>query len=357
MLTCLEHPAIGYHPWYSHTISLEESAPTKEHHYRSVFAPLTKQESVRLELEAILPHLPEPRCLKDIVAELRDRFTRFPSALLGEVGLDRAFRIPTSRDSIKDQISEQGILASDPAAESKPNEHTLALRGKRLTSLGVPIQHQTRVLLAQVGVAVDFGRSISMHSVRAGEATADFLKECCRVYNGTDPSRGAFRDVNLDLHSCTLSAEMLASILRTHSNVFASFSVTINLRQKNLLAQMAVVPPSRMLIESDWHSAEELGERNLDMLRVAQPFLARPSSSAPYPEELFGDEERRKISRNDLMAAAHKVAGNWQRFDHCRRQLTEGDISSEDDSETPALEDFEQRWWKDMKSHSNSNST
>ncbi|PWN19269.1 Metallo-dependent hydrolase, partial [Microstroma glucosiphilum] len=228
-------PCFGYHPWYSHSLSLEHPPPPREEHYRSLLLTNDSSQQARDELGALLPHLPTPRSLKDILEEIRNNLRAFPNALLGEVGLDRAFRIPTSKEA-----------------------HTLALRGKRLTSLGVPIGHQCKVLLAQIGVAVEEGRSISCHSVRAGEATVELIRECCRVYNGA----------NLDLHSCTMSAEQLKEILRHHPNIFVSFSTTINARQKGLISQLAIVPPTRLLVESDWHSAEQLAGRNWDVLKL-----------------------------------------------------------------------------------------
>lgn len=301
-----------------------------------------------------MPHLPEPRSLPEILDEIRGHLEEFPDALLGEVGLDQAFRIPASSISVKDQPSEQSLLISEPSTQnSERNVHTLAPRGQKLTSLTVPIEHQKKILMGQIGLAVELGRSVSLHSVRAGKATSEVLKECCRAYNGAASGTGAFQDVNLDLHSCTLSAEVIQSILRTHPNVFVSFSTTINLRQKHLASQLAVVPPTRLLIESDSHSAESLLERNLSMLRIAAPYLSR--SGPTLPRESVGSEVTRHAVASDLESlrdAANVVARNWHRFEGNvrRRCLSVGDADDgADDCEGESIRDFEENWWKIIK--------
>lgn len=329
--------ASGYHPWYSHTISLDDEVTSREDHYRSLLIDSRSTLQAKEELEALLPHLPPPRSLKAILSELRTHLEEFPSALLGEVGLDRAFRIPAAKHVVQDQPSEQGLLDSQPPT----NEHTLALRGKRLTTLSVPIEHQLKVVLAQIGVAVDLGRSVSFHSVRAPEATIQLLKESCRVYNGANGR--AFRDICLDLHSCTLSEEMISAILRTHPNVFVSFSVTINLRQKSLASQLSVVPPTRLLIESDWHTAGDLAERNYEMLKMATPYVLREEPGACK-------------DGGDVNEAAKSIAHNWERFDRSLAQRR-GDVDMENDGDDDELEEashetirkFEANWWKQMK--------
>lgn len=150
-------------------------------------------QSTKDEVESLLPHLPKPRSLHDVTSEVRTNLQSLPDAMLGEVGLDRAFRVPGSRSAIKDEMpSERELLQSEPSHDC--NEHTLALRGKQLTSLGIPIAHQQQVLLAQIGVATELGRNVSMHSVRAPDATVNLIRDCCRVYNGLNGH--GFRDIS-----------------------------------------------------------------------------------------------------------------------------------------------------------------
>ncbi|CAO1614336.1 unnamed protein product [Parajaminaea phylloscopi] len=347
-------PCFGYHPWFSHTISLESVPPPKREHYNAVFASSLKDARAQDELEALLPSLPEPRPLARVVEEVRSHLQQFPQALLGEIGLDRAFRIPCPKVPAQEKapVHPSPTSGDDAGTEANTsNGHTLALRGKKLTNLAVPIEHQSKVMLAQVGVAVELGRNVSFHSVRAGDATIGFLRECCRVYNGTSQSQGAFRDINLDLHSCTLSAEMIQGILRTHPNVYVSFSTAINLRQKNLASQLAMVPPTRLLIESDWHSAEDLTDRNLDMLRLAVPYLSRKSPKTADADNEPGASEPSQVDHGALHEAAKVVASNWQRFDCNSRQieLRGGDTDEDHCESQEGVWRFEDQWWKELK--------
>lgn len=147
-----------------------------------------------------MPHLPQPRSLQDILSEVRSYLELIPDAMLGEVGLDRAFRVPASKSAIKEhQTSERELLPSDPQPanhdeETGCNSHTLALRGKSLTSLTIPISHQHHVLMEQIGVAVQLSRNVSLHSVRAPEATVNLFKEACRIYSGINGT--SFRDIS-----------------------------------------------------------------------------------------------------------------------------------------------------------------
>lgn len=133
----------GFHPWYSHTLSLEDPAPDKRAHYTALFG------EGDAETCALYDALPAPRPLRDALAEVEAHLEEFPDALLGEVGLDRSFRLP------------------DPRAAAP----------RKLTRLQTPIAHQRTVLRAQVDLACKLRRSVSMHSVRAAGHTTEFLAE------------------------------------------------------------------------------------------------------------------------------------------------------------------------------------
>ena len=70
---------------------------SKEDHYRSLFlGPNTETsnssediDKKSLILDEMLPHLPDPVRLDDLLRSLRQRFEDYPDAMLGEVGLDR----------------------------------------------------------------------------------------------------------------------------------------------------------------------------------------------------------------------------------------------------------------------------
>ena len=136
------------------------------------------EESPQEHLEAldrVLESVPEPTTLSSLLNELRENFTAFPNALLGEVGLDRAFRVPF-------------VPYPDPA-------------GGKLSPFRVPSSHQLTILEAQVDLAIELHRSVSMHSVKSQELTLDFLKHMKEKHGE------AFGSINIDLHSCGFSLE------------------------------------------------------------------------------------------------------------------------------------------------------
>jgi Tat protein secretion system quality control protein TatD with DNase activity len=144
----------------------------KEDHYKSLFSPSNDDEA-RI-LEDLMNILPEPLILGDIVQEVRRNLEAFPQSFLGEVGLDRSYRV-----------------AYDYFASPR-----------KLTPFTVPIDHQLAILHAQIDVAVDLGRNVSLHSVKSQQATMDLLSQL-RVKHGEK-----FDKISLDMHSCGFSPPM-----------------------------------------------------------------------------------------------------------------------------------------------------
>lgn len=97
--------------------------------------------------------------------------------MLGEVGLDRIFRVPIQYHVPPDQKRE-------------------------LTPFTIPLEHQLTVLKAQLMIAVELGRNVSMHSVKAQQATVSLLDEV-RMEVGEEK----WMRVSVDMHSCGLSPE------------------------------------------------------------------------------------------------------------------------------------------------------
>jgi Tat protein secretion system quality control protein TatD with DNase activity len=122
----------------------------------------------------LLPTLLDPIPLNEIISELRSNLSQFPHAMLGEVGLDRAFRVPYDYDA-------------------SPRE---------LTHFHIPIEHQTRILEAQLALAVELKRNVSVHSVKAQQATVDLLTRMSQKHG--DP----WLRISIDMHSCGLSPQM-----------------------------------------------------------------------------------------------------------------------------------------------------
>ena len=175
----------GYHPWFTHWISLR-AVSSKEQHYRELLLnssrSTTSKKDTEQDLETafaeLLPSLPEPTPLSEILFTLRSNLLAFPSALLGEVGLDRASRIP----------------------------YTYPANPISLTPFTIPIEHQLAVLEAQISVAVELRRGVSLHSVKAQLATKELIDRMGKRYGD------AWEAISVDLHSCALSPQMWKDI-------------------------------------------------------------------------------------------------------------------------------------------------
>jgi len=192
----------GYHPWFSHLVSITQlgsnpfdlgatgpdSSLNKEGHYRRLFlstsartshsgdreASSNSDDALEIEFRTLLPSLPEPRPLSEVLTEVRENLTAFPNAMLGEVGLDRAFRVPVDYHAVP----------------------------RILTSFSIPPEHQLTVLEAQLDLAVELKRNVSMHSVKAQQATLDLLARMKKKHGAERWNR-----ISVDMHSCGLSPE------------------------------------------------------------------------------------------------------------------------------------------------------
>ena len=287
-------PAFGHHPWFVHRITATETPlPSKEEHYRSLFPDPPLIDEGMTELELLMPSLPEPIALSSVLNELRTRLERYPHSILGEVGIDKSFRLPFPPDTwaTLDQIEGK---SSGAAAELKES----GAAKRRLSRLQTPIEHQLIIFKAQVDVAISLNRSVSFHSVRAAGTTGELFRELRSLSNP------GFKSINLDLHSCTLSAETIKQVQKTHKNIYVSFSTTINSRQKGLLEQIDACNPDRLLSESDWHSAEGLAERVheiVDLFADSRTLIEHLGIGG-----LSKSQRVRKI--------AEKLRQNWQTF-------------------------------------------
>ncbi|KAH7910444.1 hypothetical protein BJ138DRAFT_1152894 [Hygrophoropsis aurantiaca] len=221
-------PCFGYHPWFSHYISLA-SVSSKRKHYEEIFPNWEEHTDA---FERLLAYLPYPISIEDIIVELRQNLLAFPEAMLGEVGLDRSFRVPFDYFS-------------------SPRE---------LSPFAVPIQHQLTVLEAQIDLAIELERNISMHSVKAQKATVDLFERIHKKY------AMSWRRISLDLHSCGLSPQSWLDIERKHPNVFLSLSTTINGRSEAHKALIAACSSQRILVESDINQVNQCTERTWRML-------------------------------------------------------------------------------------------
>lgn len=131
--------------------------------------------------ERLLPSLPEPTPLSDILAGLRDSFAACRHAMLGEVGLDRACRIPFGPPSVP--------------------PYALDDTRRELSPFTIPLTHQLAILEAQIDLAVELRRNVSFHSVKCQQATVELLDKL-KAKHGD-----AWSAISIDMHSCGLSAQ------------------------------------------------------------------------------------------------------------------------------------------------------
>lgn len=212
-------PAFGLHPWYTYLVKTQDVDKTT--HYQSVLDPPAD--------ESLIEVLPEPVLLADHVEKLRQLLERHPSALLGEVGLDRQFKL-------------------------KYND--------TLYPHKVTLDHQRTVLRAQLELATKLGRSASLHGVGAHQA---LFEEVARLETGLGP---------VCLHSYGGSPDFYKQCWRKLPiDVYLSMAPFIadKLVARRLNALLAVAEPRLVLSESDMNRAGPAQvrdvQRSLDLLQ------------------------------------------------------------------------------------------
>lgn len=277
-------PSFGWHPWFSHqlfhdaayagTQKLSESE--KVSHYQKVLTPASPDKDFLLAL-------PDPRPLSTFLAETKSRLAEFPAALIGEVGLDRAFRIPQTWLPEQTQERDDGLTPG-------------GREGRRLSPYRVSMDHQRLILLAQLRLAGEMRRAASVHGVQAHGVVYETLSSMWRghereVLTKKERKRQAAaeattRYVNdeqdeeskpgprpypprICLHSYSGPAETLKQYFHPSvpSDIFLSFSTVINFSTAAAAKTEQVIraaPEDRILVESDLHTAGERMDRQLE---------------------------------------------------------------------------------------------
>lgn len=220
-----------------------------------------------------------------VIGETRKRLMAFPIALIGEVGLDRAFRLPEAW--LPGQIDTR-----DPSLTPGGRE------GRRLSPYRVDPSHQTSVLSAQLNLAGELQRAVSVHGVQAHGILYDTLHNTWKGYekdviSKTEQKR---RKSVSDAHDAEegeqLAEKILLKVLRPypprvclHSysgpseflnqylhpavpiDFYFSFSIVINFSTSAAAKTEKVIekiPDDRILVESDMHTAGREMDRHLE---------------------------------------------------------------------------------------------
>lgn len=267
-------PSFGWHPWFSHHIVDDTGANStivKRSHYMSALAPAPEDDSFIL-------HLPEPKPLSTLISETRSRLQRHPDALVGEIGIDRAFRIPNAWLPHEED-------SRDPSLTPGSRE------GRKLSNYRVQLSHQKLLLKAQLRLAGDMQRPVSVHSVQGHGAVLEILqglwagherkalskrerkrRDNDRAYDGDEdeekrqPSKESSMPTSLPfppricMHSYSGPPEPLKQFLHpaNPAEIFFSFSHVINFSNpstRKVEEAIKAVPDDRILVESDLHCA------------------------------------------------------------------------------------------------------
>ncbi|KAK4692314.1 hypothetical protein P7C71_g4865, partial [Lecanoromycetidae sp. Uapishka_2] len=162
-------PSFGWHPWFSHqiyddrhTASAKARTFSKRDHYERVISPSPDDDG-------FIDSLPEPRPLSLLIAQARTLLENYPLALVGEIGLDRAFRIP-------------GNETVDDGYEKDPDLTPGGREGRRLSPYRVDIEHQRTILKAQLNLAGEMRRAVSVHGVAAHGMMFETLQKTWQGY-------------------------------------------------------------------------------------------------------------------------------------------------------------------------------
>ena len=285
-------PCFGWHPWFSHQMyddtaysgqdSLDQDS--KVAHYQSVLNPRSDDLS-------FLSALPDPRPFSHFLAQTRNYLERYPLALIGEVGLDRSFRIPEA------WLPEHNERRDDSLTPG-------GREGRRLSPYRVQMDHQRKVLAAQLNLAGEMGRAVSVHGVQAHGIVFETVQATWKGYEKEVVSkrlrkrRPSANDAHaheaneqrgssspgpkpypprICLHSFSGPAETIKQWLdpAIPATIFFSFSTAINFSTgDSLKTEEAIrgVPGEKILIESDLHTAGEKMDEHLESIvrRVCQ---------------------------------------------------------------------------------------
>jgi Tat protein secretion system quality control protein TatD with DNase activity len=296
-------PCFGWHPWFSHQMYIDEDEDEDGHqktgiltgdaklkHYQSVLQPFRDNPSE--EDRQTFLSLPDPTPFSVFIAQTRQHLERYPFALIGEIGLDRSFRIPESWTDNQDLWARRNHNLTPGGRE-----------GRRLTPFRCSPQHQKQICKLQLQLAAEMGRGVSVHGVQAHGLVFEVLQDLWKGHEKevlskrerkkrgqdhpsvesdmSDPTQSEQKSKPYPPRICLHSYSGNASNFKQYLNpaiparIFASFSTAINLSDAmedetpaSFEEIVKTVPDDMVLVESDLHTAgEEMDRRLEDIVR------------------------------------------------------------------------------------------
>ena len=288
-------PCFGWHPWFSYQIyddtdpgfAYDGTPQQKIAHYDKILTPAPSSAD-----PSFAEGLQDPLPLSQFINETRARLEQHPFALIGEIGLDKAFRLPES-------WTKAGPVQRD--ADLTPGGR----EGRRLSPHRVSVEHQAAILKAQLKLAGEMDRAVSVHGVQVHGGVYNAISECWKGHEKEVLSRRQkrriaahaedFSDSETDendedqpaaakqsssrpgkaggvskpyppricLHSYSGPVNILKQYIdpSVPSAVFFSYSVCVNWDLENgsknqkTIEAIRATPDDRILVESDLHTA------------------------------------------------------------------------------------------------------